>query len=717
MDFDRVKETESRFEARERARKRKMSKVDKGDLLRADEPKRVEARLRRLGADERTVSLYERGDYASRPSISAIPELVETVNPLERILGNNDLIGIDFLEKGLAIAQCIGRIRIRSSSGRFMGFGTGFMVSPDLLLTNNHVLKSSEPATGSEVEFGYQESFTGAPIRSVVFRFDPQRFFFTDKKLDFTMVAVEPRSTSGAEEVVSFGCTGLIEESGKALVGEFVNIIQHPNGELKQVAIRENQIADVFEDFVHYQTDTAPGSSGSPVLNDQWEVVALHHSGVPRRENGRIMSTAGTPWTPDMGDHRIHWIANEGIRISRIVKHLKKRIRSKSQKELFEKIFVSGPCPAETVFPRASSRPEQDQPEPVRHIEDVTGSIVSQGLSIPLELTVQLRHAPLTSGTLATASAAPTQSAVTPSSSVSSADEPPGDPSPDEARISSLISELDEARTGPYYDAEEDEQLRTAYYEDLSHELVGSELFFALSHLLRTTHRNRLGYSPSRHLYPSVDLQPDGMLRSVYSDKVYDPERMIREAFRVEQERMERIRELTSREAGLTFEELTLEMEALEAQLPYNCEHVVPQSWFNRRQPMRGDLHHLFTCEMECNSYRSNCPYFDYPDFEESIRDACGKRESDGFEPTAGKGLVARATLYFLLRYPGEIDDETGEFTADRLAVLLDWHRQHPVTEHERHRNMIIHEKQGNRNPLIDFDDWAEKIDFKLGFG
>jgi V8-like Glu-specific endopeptidase len=31
--------------------------------------------------------------------------------------------------------------------------------------------------------------------------------------------------------------------------------------------------------IVQYLTDTEPGSSGSPVFNSQWQVVALHHSG------------------------------------------------------------------------------------------------------------------------------------------------------------------------------------------------------------------------------------------------------------------------------------------------------------------------------------------------------------------------------------------------------------------------------------------------------
>ncbi len=137
----------------------------------------------------------------------------------------------------------------------------------------------------------------------------------------------------------------------------------------------------------------------------------------------------------------------------------------------------------------------------------------------------------------------------------------------------------------------------------------------------------------------------------------------------------------------------------------------------DKREPMRGDLHHLFACESRCNSFRGNTPYFDFPDFEEAVREDCGKREENKFEPAAGKGAVARATLYFLLRYPGEINRTTREYEPDRLEVLLSWHEADPVTDYERHRNAAIFKKQGNRNSLIDFPEWASKIDFCLGLG
>jgi len=172
------------------------------------------------------------------------------------------------------------------------------------------------------------------------------------------------------------------------------------------------------------------------------------------------------------------------------------------------------------------------------------------------------------------------------------------------------------------------------------------------------------------------------------------------------------------REATIGGTALAEALDALEASAPFNCEHVVPQSWFGKSEPMRGDLHHLFACDTTCNSFRSNIPYFDFTDFgERVVMEDCGKRVGNRFEPVGNKGVVARATLYFLLRYPGEINRTANEYTADRLETLLAWHEDDPVIEYERHRNAAIFTKQGNRNPLIDHPEWATRIDFARGLG
>lgn len=93
-------------------------------------------------------------------------------------------------------------------------------------MTNNHVLGSAAEAATSLAEFNYQDGIQ----TPTVFELDPASFFLTDPALDYTLVAVRPRGT-GRAEVKSFGFNRLIEQQGKILIGEALNIIQHPNGE------------------------------------------------------------------------------------------------------------------------------------------------------------------------------------------------------------------------------------------------------------------------------------------------------------------------------------------------------------------------------------------------------------------------------------------------------------------------------------------------------
>ncbi|WP_342512142.1 DNA/RNA non-specific endonuclease [Sporosarcina sp. FSL K6-1522] len=219
---------------------------------------------------------------------------------MERIIGQDDLFPISYLEAGLQAANPVCRIEIRDRIGRVLGHATGFLVSPSLLLTNHHVLENEDMAQFSIAQFNYEVGLDlkERPMKS--FRLTPERFFITDQKLDFTLVAIGEVSADGTN-VSDFGFLPLISQTGKGLVGEYVSIIQHPSGAPKAVAIRENQILDVFDDYIHYSTDTMPGSSGSPVYNDEWIVIALHHAGVPDPKN------------------RTEFIANEGIRISSII--------------------------------------------------------------------------------------------------------------------------------------------------------------------------------------------------------------------------------------------------------------------------------------------------------------------------------------------------------------------------------------------------------------
>lgn len=276
--------------------------------------------------------------------------------------------------------------------------------------------------------------------------------------------------------------------------------------------------------------------------------------------------------------------------------------------------------------------------------------------------------------------------------------------------LNEALAALEAARRAPYYDEAGDSDARRRYWAGIEPSDDGAAFQALLHDHLESTHQPTLPYKPALRLYPSVDLRPDGRLHSIYSGKTFEPEDVIRQDVAIRRTLEERVAMLAGDE-----ETQRAALAAADAVAPYNCEHVVPQSWFEHREPMRGDLHHLFTCEYGCNSFRGNTPYFDFGDFEEVVRPECGRREEDKFEPSAGKGKVARATLYFLLRYPGEIDGAT-ELLRARLEMLLAWHAAEPVDEYERHRNAAAAQSQGNRNPLVDHPEWVEGIDFATLF-
>ena len=200
------------------------------------------------------------------------------------------------------------------------------------------------------------------------------------------------------------------------------------------------------------------------------------------------------------------------------------------------------------------------------------------------------------------------------------------------------------------------------HYRHIDDSVQPPAFYDALSILTSQTHHTKLDYSPSIELYPEVDLQPNGKIQSIYSARQMDPETLIRADADVDRARRAAFRVLAD-SGTLSAEDVTAIMSRLEASFTYNCEHVVPQSWFAKRLPMKGDLHHLFGCEIKCNELRANIPYFDFtPDHIQ--RPDCGRAEPGRFEPVGGKGAVARGTLYFLLRYPSEIDSNDREYHA-----------------------------------------------------
>lgn len=219
----------------------------------------------------------------------------------------------------------VGRIvQLDAAGGNPQGFATGFLIAPRLLITNHHVFASADETRNCGVQFAY-EKINGVLSAGPIFTLDTAYFFYANEELDFAIVGVSLTALTAGSSLSQFKSLPLIPTTGKILVGQDISIIQYPEGGPKKYGVRDNELLIAPTDadqFLQYSTDTLPGSSGSPAFNKDWEVVGLHHSGVPDMRNGQIITNAGTPWTRGMPDSDIHWIANEGVRVSVICKNL-----------------------------------------------------------------------------------------------------------------------------------------------------------------------------------------------------------------------------------------------------------------------------------------------------------------------------------------------------------------------------------------------------------
>ncbi len=331
-----ITEAERRFKAGAQRFTTNANFLRAGKPFLADTPERVRLWFRRRGLSaDLAECAIKTGNVPLEAQESFKPAGGTGHVGLERVLGTSDFLGVAFLERGIQVARTVGRVAVRGRTGSATGYGTGFMVGPRLLMTNNHVLGSAAEAADSVFEFDFYTRSDGTPATVTVFSLQPEVFFKTDPTLDFTLVAVA--EVGGRNVPLStFGWNQLIPEEGKAIIGQWVNIIQHPNGEPKQLVLRNNEIVDTPEQFLSYVADTSPGSSGSPVYNDQWEVVALHHAGVPLKDAaGNILNQQGHPWQPWMGEQNIKWISNEGARVSRIVAHVNALPLTSEERALF----------------------------------------------------------------------------------------------------------------------------------------------------------------------------------------------------------------------------------------------------------------------------------------------------------------------------------------------------------------------------------------------
>jgi V8-like Glu-specific endopeptidase len=183
----------------------------------------------------------------------------------EKIIGENTLRHVAFLEGGLRAARSVAYIH----AGEWTG--TGFLLAPSLIVTNNHVLPERTVAEAALFRFNYQLTVDGGDAAVRDYSAKPNGVFVTDERLDFAVVEL-------AEPAGEDWGTLRVADRPPA-EGQRVNIIQHPAGMHKQISIQNNFVQHSDDLVIQYLTATLGGSSGSPVLDDDWHVVGVHHAG------------------------------------------------------------------------------------------------------------------------------------------------------------------------------------------------------------------------------------------------------------------------------------------------------------------------------------------------------------------------------------------------------------------------------------------------------
>lgn len=207
----------------------------------------------------------------------------EKLPEYERLI-NNKLLSVSFLLKGTKIQDYVCKIVTKYD------LATGFLIGPHILMSNHHIFPDSNNARGAKAIFGYNDQHSFSSLKEVAIK----EFIYADPELDFAVVSLCDSMP---------GYISLPHGPLEYATGQHANIIGHPNGNAKMVSLRSNEVTEVFTNAIEYTSDTEPGSSGSPVFDNDWELIAIH-SGAGKK------------------DDKGNWISNIGFRIDKIAAHI-----------------------------------------------------------------------------------------------------------------------------------------------------------------------------------------------------------------------------------------------------------------------------------------------------------------------------------------------------------------------------------------------------------
>ena len=227
----------------------------------------------------------------------------------------------EWREKMAAIELQVCRITVASNKGDM--FGTGFLVGPDVVLTNHHVVEAAilgeqgqatakgRTATrdgvtcqfdfkkvagylnpGVKVGLAAEWLIDSSPISPIDLLVDPGDAQPDPSQLDYALLRLE--QPIGSEPVKGEGerverdaePRGWVSMPAAALdvePGSPIFIVQHPDKAPLSFTLDSSGLIGLNDNAtrVRYRTNTLGGSSGSPCFDQDWQLVALHHTGDP----------------------------------------------------------------------------------------------------------------------------------------------------------------------------------------------------------------------------------------------------------------------------------------------------------------------------------------------------------------------------------------------------------------------------------------------------
>jgi hypothetical protein len=238
---------------------------------------------------------------AIRLAETSLLKIQATGLSLEKVVNGGGFADLRiWAEKMVGIGQALCRIEYPTGAGT--GFGTGFLISKDCVLTNFHVVENHlngklDPAELA-CRFDYARDAEGiaegrlvklAPGKSWLLAYssyDPSDISGVGEaaadNLDFAVLrlgeaASEHEVGGGARR----GVVSIPKESNLPADNAPIFVVQHPKGSPMALSVGIMKGTTANGSRMRYDADTLPGSSGSGVFDQGLNLVALHHAGDP----------------------------------------------------------------------------------------------------------------------------------------------------------------------------------------------------------------------------------------------------------------------------------------------------------------------------------------------------------------------------------------------------------------------------------------------------